>query len=115
MGYKMRPGSFMEKRRFERLDLALPVGLKRALPDGREEVINGVTLDVSYNGAYISEVDPRNLKPEDDLRISLSVPRDNTRDFPFSRLIGKVTVKRIEKDGIALEFSDDISRLFVAV
>jgi hypothetical protein len=46
--------------------------------------------------------------------MSLTVPRDNTRDFPFSRLIGKARIARIEEAGIALEFSEHMSRLFVA-
>lgn len=110
----MRTSDFTEKRRFKRLGLSLPVILKYVSDNGKEELIDGVTNDVSYNGAFVKDVTPKNLKPNDSLHMSLTVPRDNTRDFPFSRLIGKARIARIEEAGIALEFSEHVSRLFVA-
>lgn len=110
----MRTGSFAEKRQYKRLDLSLPMVLKRISESGEDSEMEGVTLNVSYKGAYVSDIELKNINPEDTLRISLSVPRDEARDFPFSRLIGKARVVRIEKDGVALEFSDDIDRLFIA-
>jgi len=111
---KVRGGDSAEKRRFKRLDLSLPMQLKHTSAEGKEKMQEGVTLNVSYNGAYVSDITLRNIKPEDTLRITLSVPRDDARDFPFSRFVGKARVVRVEKDGIGLEFNDDISRLFVA-
>ena len=110
----MRPGDFVEKRKFKRLDLALPMKIRRTSGDGEEDIQEGVTINVSFNGAYVVNVDVRGIEIKDKLNISLSVPRDDTRDFPFSRLVGKARVIRVEKDGIALEFSEDIYRLFVA-
>ncbi len=109
----MRAGDFIEKRRFKRLDMSLPITLKHVSDDGKENLINGVTSDVSYNGVFVKEVSPANLKPSDNLHISLNIPRDNTRDFPFSRLTGKAKIARIEETGIALEFGEYVSRLFV--
>ena len=111
----MRTDSFAEKRRFKRLDLSLPVRLKRILNDGKEEVVDTFTSNVSYTGAYVSEVSLKDVNPEDSLQVSLSVPREDTRDFPFSRFTGKARVIRVEKNDIALEFSEDISRLCVAI
>lgn len=110
----MKVGNFVEKRKFKRLGLSLPMTLKRTLSDGKEEVQDGVTFNVSFSGTYVTDINIRNIQPEDNLNISISVPRDETRDFPFSRLVGNARVVRVEKDGIALEFSEDISRLFVA-
>ena len=100
----MRAGNFVEKRSFKRLDLSLPTELRRETRDGNWESQEGVTLNVSYNGAYVSDISNNNIKPEDTLAVSLSVPRDDARDFPFSRIAGKARVVRVEKDGIALEF-----------
>ena len=110
----MRTGDFVEKRRFKRLDLSLPMTIKRISGDGKKELHDGVTLNVSFNGAYVLDIDIKDIKPEDKINISLSVPRDEARDFPFSRFVGAAKIVRVEKDGIALEFSEDISRLFVA-
>jgi len=111
----MRTDSFAEKRRFKRLDLSLPMRLKRVLSDGKEEVIDTFTSNVSYTGAYVSEVSLKDVNPEDSLQVSLSVPREDTRDFPFSRFTGRARVIRVEKNDIALEFNEDISRLCVAI
>ncbi len=110
----MRTGDFVEKRQFKRLDLSLPMILKRVSASGKDNEQEGVTLNVSYNGAYVADIEIKNINVHDTLRISLSVPRDDTRDFPFSRVTGKAEVVRVEKDAIALEFSGDINRLFVA-
>ena len=111
----MRTSDFVEKRRFKRLDLSLPMKIRCISGDGKEEVQDGVTINVSFNGAYIADINIKNIRPEDKLNISLSVPREETRDFPFSRIVGKAKVIRVEKDGIALEFSEDVYRLFVAL
>ncbi len=110
----MRISEFVEKRQFKRLDLSLPMILRRVSGSGKDNEQEGVTLNVSYNGAYVADIEIKNIKSQDTLRISLSVPRDDARDFPFSRVTGKARVARVEKDAIALEFSEDISRLFVA-
>lgn len=110
----MKPNTFKEKRKFKRIDLSLPMRLKRILSNGKEEIISAFTSNVSYNGVYIPEPDLKDINPEDSLHISLSVPRDNTRDFPFSRLTGMARVARIEREGIGLEFIGEIHRLFVA-
>lgn len=110
----MKANDFVEKRSFKRLGLSLPMKLRRITEEGKEEIIEAVTSNVSYNGAYVTNIDSKNIKPNDNLQISLSVPRDETRDFPFSRITGKVRVVRVENETCGLEFSADISRLFVA-
>ena len=110
----MRSGDYVEKRRFKRLDLTLPMSIRCLSANGKEKMQDGITINVSFNGAYVGDIEVENLKPDDKINISLSVPRDDSRDFPFSRLIGKAKVVRVEKDGVALEFNEDIERLFVA-
>lgn len=110
----MRMGDFVEKRRSKRLGLSLPMKLRLVTEKGRGEAVEGITSNVSYEGAYIRNIDLKNIKPNDSLHISLSVPRDEARDFPFSRIIGGARVVRAENEACALEFNEDISRLFVA-
>lgn len=110
----MRASDFQEKRRFKRLDLSLPMRIRRTSGSGKEDVHEGVTINVSYNGAYVVDINIKSIKPQDNLKISLSVPRDDSRDFPFSRVTGEAKVVRVDKDAVALEFSEDINRLFVA-
>jgi len=113
-GVTMKTGDFVEKRSFKRLDLTLPAELRCLTREGKREAQEGVTINVSYNGAYIGDITIRNIKTEDTLIVTLSVPRDEARDFPFSRITGKAKVVRVEKDGVALEFNEDINRLFIA-
>ncbi|MFA4991172.1 MAG: PilZ domain-containing protein [Candidatus Omnitrophota bacterium] len=110
----MRVSDFVEKRRFRRLGLSLPMKLRQIAGDGKAKSAEGVTINVSYNGAYVSDIDMKEIKQHDNLHISLSVPRDDARDFPFSRITGEARVVRVDKEGVALEFNDDVSRLFVA-
>jgi len=110
----MRAGNFVEKRKFKRLDLSLPTKIRYDLNDVKEKVHEGVTLNVSFNGAYVVDINIKDIKAEDGINVLLSVPRDDTRDFPFSRLVGKARVVRVEEDGVAIEFNENISRLFVA-
>ncbi len=110
----MRAGDFMEKRRSKRLALALPMKLRQVTKEGKGEVVEGRTSNVSYEGACVTNIDLKNIKPNDSLHITLSVPRDESRDFPFSRITGNARVVRAENEAYGLEFSEDISRLFVA-
>lgn len=110
----MRSGDFLEKRKFKRLDLSLPTRIRYSLNSGKQEAQEGITLNVSYNGVYLININLKNIKDQDTVNLSLSVPREETRDFPFSRLTGKAKVVRVEEDGVALEFDEQMSRLFVA-
>ncbi len=113
-GEEMRVSDFVEKRRFKRLGLSLPMKLRRVANDGKAKTAEGITINVSYNGAYVADIDIKDIKPHDNLHISISVPRDDARDFPFSRITGEAKVVRVDKEGVALEFNEDVSRLFVA-
>ena len=105
---------FVEKRRYKRLNLSLPMMLRRLTGEGKEEAIEAMTSNVSYDGVCVIDVDLKNIKPNDNLHITLSVPRDDSRDFPFSRITGKARVVRAEGETCGLEFSEDVSRLCIA-
>jgi len=110
----MRGVNFNEKRKSRRLDLSIPMSIRHKSDNGKEKTQEGLTINVSYNGAYLVDISLKDISPKDKINISLSVPRDDARDFPFSRVIGKAKVVRVDKEGVALEFGDEVSRLFVA-
>lgn len=110
----MRTSDFIEKRRYKRLDLSLPMKLRRITEEGKKEIMETVTSNVSYSGVCAADADLENLKLNDNLQITLSVPKDEARDFPFSRISGSARVVRLERGACALEFSEDVSRLCVA-
>jgi len=110
----MRGVNFNEKRKSRRLDLSIPMSIRHKSDNGEEKTQEGLTINVSYNGAYLVDISLKDISPKDKINISLSVPRDDARDFPFSRVIGKAKVVRVDKEGVALEFGDEVSRLFVA-
>lgn len=110
----MRGVDFVEKRKFKRIPMSLPMKLRRVTESEKEEMVEAVTSNVSYNGAYLPDINTKGIKPNDNFHITFSVPRDEARDFPFSRITGNARVVRAEDDTCALEFSEDVSRLFVA-
>lgn len=110
----MRVNDFMEKRKFKRFALSLPVKVRLVTKEKKEDIMEIVTSNVSYNGVYIRDIDLTSIKLNDNLHITLSVPRDETRDFPFSRITGKARVVRAEKETCAFEFSEEMSRLCIA-
>ena len=110
----MRGVDFNEKRKSRRLDLSIPMSIRHKSDNGKEKTQEGLTINVSYNGAYLVDISLKDISPKDKINISLSVPRDDARDFPFSRVIGKAKVVKVDKEGVALEFGDEVSRLFVA-
>lgn len=106
--------NFTEKRKFKRLKLSLPVQLRQFLNDGKEEVNNGVSSNISYSGVYIKDINAAGMIPGNSLNISILIPRAFAKEFPFSRLIGKAKVIRTEGGSAALEFNKDINRLLIA-
>jgi len=110
----MRGEVFVEKRRARRLNMSFPITIQLASDGEKEEVREGVTVDISFYGAYVRDISKNNIKLEDRLNVFLSIPNDDRKEFPFSRFAGKARVVRVEKDGIALDFSEDMFRLSVA-
>ena len=82
----------------------------------------GETKDVSLAGVYFTTPAWQDVRPQELLTLSVSVPREQSRDFPFSRLVGRGRVVRVEplhgevpdaarRLGIAVEFADDLTVL----
>ena len=84
----------------------------------------GETKDVSLAGVYFTTPAWQDVQPQEILTVSVSVPREQSRDFPFSRLAGRGRVVRVDalsgetpderRLGIAVEFAEDLSILTAA-
>jgi len=110
----MRGEVFVEKRRARRLNMSFPITLQFDSDTGKEKVREGLTVDISFYGAYVKDVSRNDIKPEDKLNVFLFIPKDDRDEFPFSRFVGKAKVVRVEKDAIAIDFKEDMFRLSVA-
>ncbi len=106
----------VERRLFQRVELSLPISVRWRDSSGEEKTVAASTSNISYTGAYFKTPEVKSIKREDVLSVAVAIPRESSRDFPFSRLVGKARVVRIEEklQGIALEFARDFTRLAIA-
>ena len=86
-----------ERRRFRRADLELPVTITLLGDDDQHgESLTCQLRNVSLAGLYCLITGPTSLKHDDRILCSLTVPRDRTRTFPFTRLHSRGWVLRVE-------------------
>lgn len=110
-----------EQRKHQRFQMGIPVLAKASnYSSGGEQVFKEfLSKDISMGGVYLTASE-WNVRPQEEVVVSISVPREKTRVFPFSRLAGKAKVVRIEQyaqqrwQGVALQFSDDLTYLAAA-
>lgn len=117
-----------ERRSHERLDIVLPIEVRMR----REEMVGEMmfeeakTVNLSLGGVYFRTSFRKPIDVGEDVSVSVSIPRGKFRFFPFSRLVGRARVVRVEdlpgnaldplaKQGIALEFSGDLISLLRGV
>lgn len=113
-----RQGS--ERRRARRVRLEVPLTIKPA--QGREsEALKETTKDVSLAGVYFETRQPGYAVDGVHI-VSVVIPEDSRRDFPFTRLAGGGRVVRVQelpaqegeaegRKGVAMEFSHDTTIL----
>lgn len=108
-----------ENRKHRRFSFRLPIEVRKA--EAPTELIfeEATTTNISMGGVYFEARGRMEVGPQAGVYISISVPREIRKDFPFSRLVGKARVVRAEelpgneldpfaRQGIALEFSSDL-------
>jgi len=120
----MATPSGMDRRRQRRVNLNMTIMLRRTA--GSEgEVKEGVAKNVSLAGVYFTMAGWQPLRADEVITFSVSVPPENIRSFPFSRLAGRGRVVRVEDlaktlegnqalQGVALEFGQDLTVLAAA-
>ncbi len=103
-----------ERRKHKRVALSIPTMVRDPQDAQRLMLEETSTVNISQGGAYLKTGDRPEVSPGEKVNIHISIPRSEANIFPFSRLSGKAKVIRIEKEGMALKFDDDLIFLAVA-
>ena len=115
----------VDRRRWNRVRLTVPAEIGKGAVEGRGGVSSkaGQTKDVSPAGVYVTSRECGSIAPGDVLDVSIVVPEDARRFFPFSRIVGPSRVVRVEdvqteqgaERGLALSFCEDRMTLLGAI
>ena len=107
----------VDRRRWNRVSLAVPVAMGTGAAEGGEGVSlwTGQTKDLSPTGVYVTSHEYGSIAPGDVLEVSIVVPKDARRFFPFSRILGPCRVVRKDEvqtpqgsaTGLALSFCEE--------
>ncbi len=103
-----------ERRKHKRVALSIPAKVTGPQDAQRVMLERASTVNISQGGAYFRTGDRPEISPGEKVNIHISIPRSEANIFPFSRLAGKAKVIRVEKEGMALKFDDDLIFLAVA-
>ena len=117
----------MERRRFRRVDLSVPISIRSGEEAQTKIDLTGQVRDMSLGGCYSYVSGPCELKRHDQIICSLEVPTEQARWFPFARVLGRGWVVRTEtihkrrragespseepQTGIAIAFAPDVTAL----
>lgn len=90
----------IDRRRFRRTELTAPIHLQPCSTDREETKVasasRGEVKNLSLAGVYCHINAPSPLTPGSTVLCSLAVPREQTATFPFTRVLGKGCVTRLE-------------------
>ena len=116
-----------EQRQFRRAEVDAPLTIRLLDQDALASPISGQVKNVSLAGVYCFVQDGYSLKQGDQVVCSLTVPAEQLRLFPFTRVLGKGRVVRVEPIptgrragespsgqklfGMAIAFAPDITAL----
>ena len=114
-GMRVRDPGAYERRGRHRVGMEVPVEFSRAPGDKGKagDFEKGQTSNVSTGGVYLTTGGAGSFEPGELLGISISIPVNFRRGFPFSRIMGTCRVVRSEqlpetpegtRWGLALEF-----------
>ena len=117
----------MERRRFRRAELDVPVMIRSVEEGGSGAEVTGQVKDVSLAGVYCHIKAPSPLKPGEQVTCSVAIPPEQVRWFPFTRLTGRAWIVRIQSIqggrregeapsgeqllGVAIAFTPDVTAL----
>lgn len=119
-------GVLVEQRRFKRIEIAFALSISVLSGDRTEEAESLGISNISFSGVYFKTNGLKKLKPDDILSLDITIPTKVAVDFPFSRIIGRARVVRVEESppgepelnaerAIALEFGPEAVRLKATV
>ena len=115
----------IDRRRHRRIDLTIPILARRNSDGQMASFKEGAAKNLSLAGVYFTTAGWKELTKDEIMTISVSIPPEKVRSFPFSRLAGRGRVVRIEElarvasdgptlYGVALEFGQDLTVLTAA-
>ena len=115
----------IDRRRHRRIDLTVPILARRNTEGNGATFREGVAKNVSLAGVYFTTAGWRLLERDELMTVSVSIPPEKARNFPFSRLAGRGRVVRVDElakvdnqgptlYGVALEFGEDLTVLTTA-
>lgn len=90
-------GTAIERRQFRRAEIDVPVEIQTVAGEGEPAaVVTGQVKNISLAGVYGYTKAPCPLKPGEQIHCTITIPPEQTRLFPFARLVGKGWVRRVE-------------------
>ena len=119
----------VERRRFRRAELEVPVTIRPVGPqeDAKAPSLVGETRNVSLAGVLCQVEAPCALTPGQSVMCTVEIPEELVKRFPFARLTGRGSVIRVEpvqegrraEDnrsekqliGLAIAFASDVTAL----
>lgn len=119
----------VERRRFRRAELEVPVAIRAVGPheEPAPEPLVGETKDISLAGVYCHLKAPCTLAPGQSVMCTVAIPEELFKRFPFARLTGRGSVVRLEPVpagrraddnqsskqliGLAIAFAPDVTAL----
>ena len=118
----------MERRRFRRAELDVPVSIRALGEQGStSEPIVGQAKDISLAGLYCHVKTPCSIASGQSVMCSVVIPPEQARWFPFTRVTGRGNVVRLEPVpegrrageiqpeeqlmGVAIAFAADVTAL----
>jgi c-di-GMP-binding flagellar brake protein YcgR len=115
----------IERRRHRRIDMAVPILARRNDEGAQAAFREGMAKDISLAGVYFTTAGWKEIKADETMTLSVSVPQEKVRSFPFSRIAGRARVVRVEElakvsddgptlFGVAAEFGRDLTVLTAA-
>ena len=100
----------MERRRFRRAELDVPVTIRQANQDhSAGEPIIGQAKDVSLAGVFCYVKAPCQLQVGESVVCSIAIPQEQARWFPFARILGKGWITRIKPIAVGRRGGDRIA------
>ena len=99
----MHGASTVNRRRAQRVGLAVPIVLSQGIAPQGEAVplYNGQTVNLSIGGTYARIQAEGRLVPGEVLYVSIAIPWESRRLVPLSRIAGVCRVVRIDEPVVA--------------
>ena len=94
-GHAGPPAMGVERRRFRRAAVAVDVAI-RPQGGGDAATVTGTVKDISLAGVYCYAPSPCPLQAGASVVCEVQVPPEQTRQFPFSRILSKGWIVRVE-------------------